>query len=205
MADEIVPRPPPVSVRIPYNVIPYNPSASWRVDSGTEYRARYMRECVVEPGRPYQDGSHIIWPPSPPLPPFGTPMKECVWYAQCQCVRVIKDNPGPYYFGVTRDPWDRYWGPHDDGHDHCNTYGRMYIVAQSTNLGIIHLETELVGNPEIGRERYRCKNVGPGGEGVSKTAFSLVPYFLYIVIATDRAPEAGQITHSHRARKAFFK
>ena len=136
-------------------------------------RTFYERQYIVEPGRPYREGGHVVWPPT--VPPFGTCLTDCLHYATVECERVIKRERGPYYFGVTRDPWDRYWGVHDDNHEHCNTYGRMYIVAQSTNLGIIRLEEELVGNPEIGRERYRCKNVGPGGEGVSKTASSLVP------------------------------
>ena len=101
----------------------------------------------------------------------------------------MKESAGaPYYIGVTFCPYDRYWGPHDDRHEHRNTYRSMHVIGQSTAAGIKRLERELIGHPDVGRDRPRCRNIAPGGEGVPNNACEFTPYFLYIVIGVDRLP-----------------
>jgi hypothetical protein len=63
----------------------------------------------------------------------------------------------------------------------------MHVIGLSTGVGIKRLETELIGNPDIGRDRPLCRNIGAGGEGVS-TACEFTPFFLYIVIGVDNLP-----------------
>ena len=64
----------------------------------------------------------------------------------------------------------------------------MHVIGLSTNVGIKCLERETIGNPDIGRDRRLCRNVGPGGEGVSNDPEDFAPRFLYIVIGVDNLP-----------------
>ena len=58
----------------------------------------------------------------------------------------------------------------------------MHVIGQSTSLGIIRLETDIIASPSIGRVALLCQNIGKGGERISRSAPPSVPYFLYVVV-----------------------
>jgi hypothetical protein len=113
------------------------------------------------------------------LPPFGTSLNDCLHYAVGECTAIIRGR-GPYYIGACRCPSDRFWGAEDWKHHH--TYRSMYVIGQSTSLGIIRLETEIIARPDIGRVAPLCRNIGKGGERISRSAPPSLPYFLYVVV-----------------------
>ena len=181
--DIVVPPRSPSPVPTPFiiNRIPYAAGVPWTPEPSILGRVARRRGIVRRFG-----GGRIFWPND--LPGLGTSLNDCTWFADCESSKIIRASPrAPYYFGATFCPYDRYWGPHDDGHEHRNTYRSMHVIGLSTAVGIKRLETELIGNPDIGRVRPLCRNVGAGGEGVS-TACEFTPFILYIVIGVDNLP-----------------
>ena len=175
------PSPSPVPESFVINFIPYAPGVTWTPEPSIFGRIGRRRGIVRRFG-----GGRIFWPND--LPVLGTSISDCTWFAYCESRRIIKASPrDQYYIGATFCPYDRYWGPHDDRHEHRNTYRSMHVIGLSTGFGIKRLERELIGNPEVGRDRTLCRNIAPGGEGIS-TECPFTPYLLYIVIGVDNLP-----------------
>jgi hypothetical protein len=154
------------------NVVPLSLSTAWVPERCIVDNARFKRGLVVL-------GSRINWPLT--LPPFGAPLNDSLHYAVGECKRLIGEGRD-YYIGATRDPYDRFWGW--EAHKHHHTWRNMWVVCQSTNIGIRRLETELI-DADIGRAHPLCANKAPGGGGIPKAASPLTPYFVYIVDTLD--------------------
>jgi hypothetical protein len=157
------PEPAPLLV----NVIPFSLSTAWVPERCIINNARLKRGLFVK-GR-------INWPLT--IPPFGTPLNDCLHYAVGECRRIIGEGRD-FYIGATSDPYNRFWGW--EGHKHHHTWRNMWVVCQSTNIGIRRLETEMI-DADIGRAHPLCANKAPGGGGIPKVASPLTPYFVYIV------------------------
>ena len=130
------------------NVVPFSLSTTWVPPPELVNNARIKRGRVVVGGR-------INWPRT--LPPFGTPFDDCLHYAVGECKRLVGEERD-FYIGATRDPYDRFWGWED--HKHHHTWRNMWVVGQSTNIGIRRLETEVI-DADIGRAHPLC--AAPGG------------------------------------------
>ena len=157
------PEPAPLLV----NVIPFSLSTAWVPERCIINNARFKRGLFVK-GR-------VNWPLT--IPPFGTPLNDCLHYAVGECRRIIGEGRD-FYIGATFDPYNRFWGW--EGHKHHHTWRNMWVVCQSTNIGIRRLETEMI-DADIGRAHPLCANKAPGGGGIPKVASPLTPYFVYIV------------------------
>lgn len=137
--------------------------------------AKAMHDRILAQGIPEMGAPHIDWCEF--APPLGVRLDRVFHEAVTSCVGIVRRDK--YYIGVTMDPFWRFYGHAAFKHHHV--WRCMTVLAVSTSSGIIRLERMVLADPRVGRTRYKCTNIGEGGEAVRTDGNVTIPYFLYVV------------------------